>query len=466
MKTTLEIAEVTQNRESRAGMSALSVPGKNRFVRQQRHARLSGKGIVAVTLATFLLVGADNAVGDAVTDWNAIMQETVETTPEPFLQIRSATMTQLAVFEAVNAIVRDYQPYLGKITAPPGASPHAAAIAAAHRTLVALHPGSAQELDALRATSLAAIPDGQAKNDGVTIGESAANAILALRADDGANKVVPYTPGTKPGDWQPTPPGFGPAFGTGIGEVDTFAIKNGRQFRLSPPPPLHSDKYARDFNEVKKIGDLNSTSRSQGRTDVARFYGVTEPIPIYNPAARQVSQAQGKSLSENARIFALVNIAIFDAAVAVFETKYFYNFWRPVTAIRGGDKDRNRKTDPDPNWMPLVETLPFPSYPSGHGGFGNAARYVLEQVFGEDGHSITLSNPLLPGIVLRYTSWKQITDDIDEARIDGGVHFRFEQEEAARLGRRVGAYIFGHRLRPIRDRSEKATNARQDARKS
>jgi PAP2 superfamily len=234
--------------------------------------------------------------------------------------------------------------------------------------------------------------------------------------------------------------------------VATFAIENGAQFRLGPPPALHSDKYARDYDEVKKVGDVNSTARPQDRTDVARFYAVTEPVPIYNPAARQVSAAQGKTLSQNARIFALLNIAIFDAAIAVFETKYFYNLWRPVTAIRAGDADRNRRTEPDPNWMPLIDTPPFPSYPSGHGGFGAAARRVLEEVFGADGHSITLTNPLLPSVVLHYKSWEQITNDIDEARIYGGVHYRFDQEAAARQGRRVGAYILRHKLRPVRKR--------------
>jgi hypothetical protein len=411
-----------------------------------------------VILATFILLGTGTAYADAVTDWNAIMQKTVESS-DPFQRLRSAAITQLAVFEAVNAIAREYRPYLGSVTAPPAASPDAAAIAAAHRTLVALYPVSARELDTLRATSLAAIPDGPAKNDGIAVGEAAANAILALRADDRSSGVVPYTPGTKPGDWQPTPPDFAPAFGAGIGKVTTFGIENGAQFRLEPPPALHSGKYARDYNEVKKLGDVNSASRPPDRTEVARFYAVTEPIPIYNPAARQVSEAQHKTLSQNARIFALLNIAIFDAAIAVFDTKYHYNFWRPLTAIRAGDRDKNSRTDPDPNWASLVDTPPFPSYPSGHGGFGGAARHVLEEVFGADGHSITLHNPLMPGTELRYTSWKQITDDIDDARIYGGVHYRFDQEAAARLGRRVGVYILGHKLRPVREHSTKTVEA-------
>jgi hypothetical protein len=204
---------------------------------------------------------------------------------------------------------------------------------------------------------------------------------------------------------------------------------------------------------VKRVGDVNSPE-SEGpkdRTDVARFYEVAE-AEQYPSAARQVSQAQGKTLSENARIFALLGIAIFDAAVAVFDTKYFYNFWRPVTAIQAGDKDGNRKTDVDANWMPLVFTPPFPSYPSGAAGFGAAARRVLERMFGAHGHSITLTHPLVPDVVLHYTSWKQITDDVDDARIFGGVHYRFDQEGAARQGRQVGRYILRHRLRPLRER--------------
>jgi PAP2 superfamily len=144
-------------------------------------------------------------------------------------------------------------------------------------------------------------------------------------------------------------------------------------------------------------------------------------------------------------------MAISDAAISVFETKYFYNYWRPVTAIRAGDTDNNRKTDPDPNWLPLIPTPPFPSYPSGHASFGGGARAVLERLFGEDGHSITLVNPAIPDVVLRYTSWEQITDDIDDARIYGGVHYRFDQEAAARQGRRIGLYILAHRLRPVRE---------------
>jgi hypothetical protein len=379
-------------------------------------------------------------------DWNAIMQTTVAPA-NPFIQARSAAIVQLAVFEAVNAIVGDYEPYLGTIAALPGASPEAATVAAAHRTLVTLHPGSAATLDASRTVSLSMIPDGQSKDDGIAVGEAVAAALLALRSNDGSSAVVPYTPGINPGDWQPTPPAFAPALLPGWGQVTPFGMRDGAQFRLSPPPPIHSSRFARDYNEVKEVGDINSTERPQDRTDVARFY-IISAVQVYNPAARQVSEAQGKTLSENARIFALLAMAACDGLISAMETKYFYNYWRPVTAIQAGDTDSNKKTDADPTWLPLIVTPPFPSYPSAHASAGGAAREVLEDVYGESGLSITLTSPTAAGVVLNYASWEQITDDIDDARVYGGIHYRFDQTAGARQGRRVGSYILRRHLRP------------------
>jgi hypothetical protein len=208
---------------------------------------------------------------------------------------------------------------------------------------------------------------------------------------------------------------------------------------------------------VKKVGDVHSSERPQDRADVARFHAVVDAVQLYHPAARQASLAQGKTLSENARIFALLGMAIFDATVAVFDTKYHYNTWRPVTAIRESDRDGNRRTDADASWAPLVFTPPFPSYPSGHAGFGAAARRVLERMYGKEGHAITLTHPLVPDVVLHYGSWKQVTDDVDDARIFGGVHYRFDQEDAARQGRQVGTYVLRHLLRQVHKREHRAT---------
>jgi len=405
---------------------------------------------IAMILAIALLAAAPSAVqADVVTDWNLIMQTTVSAAPtNPFYQARWGAIVQLAVFEAVNSITGDCDPYVGIIDAPAGASPEAAAIAAAHRTLVTLRPDSTAALDTLRAASLAAIPDGPAKDAGIEVGEDAAALMLLLRTNDGWDATVPYTPGSEPGDWQPTPPALAAAFLPHWGQVSPFGLENGAQFRLPPPPALETGKYSHDYNEVMLLGRIDSPFRPQDRTDVARFYAGSTPVQVWNSAARQASTAQGKTLSQNARIFALLAMAMADASIATFDTKYHYNFWRPVTAIRNGDIDGNDHTDADPDWLPLIATPAFPGYPSAHATLSGAARVVLERAFGKHGHAITLSTPALPGVELNYTAWDEVTDDIYDARVYGGIHFRFDQEGGAHQGRRVGKYILRNYLQP------------------
>jgi hypothetical protein len=412
--------------------------------------------VAVLTLAIALAPALEStAKADAVTDWNAIMQATVSTPPtNPFYQARWAAIVQLAVFEAVNSIEGNYEPYLGMIDAPAWASPDAAAIAAAHRTLVTLRPGSAEALDAARAAALAAIPDGPAKDAGIEVGEIAAFAMLLLRAEDGWDAVVPYKPGTAPGDWQPTPPASAPAAFVGWGQVTPFGMEKGSQFRLPAPPALHTEKYATDYLEVMLVGRVDSPFRPQHRTDVARFYAAATPVQVWNSAARQASAAQGTSLSLNARIFALLAMAICDGSIACFETKYHYNFWRPVTAIRNGDLDGNELTTADKDWLPLIATPAFPGYPSAHATLSGAARAVLERAFGKTGHAIRLTTPSLPDIKLDYTAWEEITTDIDDARVYGGIHFRFDQEAGAHQGRQVGKYILRNYLRCEDDEPE------------
>jgi hypothetical protein len=405
-------------------------------------------GLPTFGALALLCTTATGPAQDTVTDWNVIMQATVTAAPSnAVFQSRWAAIVQLAVFEAVNAVTGDYEPYLGTIVAPNWASPDAAAIAAAHRTLVTLRPGSAAALDALRALSLAAIPDGPPKDAGIEAGEGAAAAMLQLRANDGSNVIVPYTPGTNPGDWRPTPPAFAPAFLPHWGQVTPFGLLEGSQFRGQAPPALFTGKYAGDYNEVRLLGRIDSPFRPQDRTDVARFYAATSPVSAWNAAARQVSLVQGKTLSENARIFALLAMAIGDASIAAYDTKYYYSLWRPLTAIQNGDIDGNPRTEADPNWLPLIPTPAFPAYASAHATLSGAARVVLERIFGVPGHAITLTNPALPGIVLDYTDFAQICADIDDARIYGGIHFRFDQEAGALQGRMVGTYIVTHYLR-------------------
>ena len=390
------------------------------------------------------------ARADVVLDWNAIMVNTIGG-QNPFAQARFAAITQTAVFEAVNAITGDYDPYLGTITAPPGASAEAAAVAAAHGVLKNYFPGSAASLDAARANSLAAIPDGQAKDDGIAVGEAAAAAMIADRANDGSAPPQFYTPpSANPGEWQTTPPLCTAAGGILLHwrNVTPFGIQSSDQFRSDPPPALTSNKYTKDYNEVKEVGELNSTARPQDRTDVARYFAVAGPAHVWNQAISQVSVAQGKSLSENARAFALLNMAISDGLVSSMETKYHYVFWRPIH--RDPRRRHRRQPEDRPGSGSGHRSSPtpcFPSYPSAHASASYAGRTIAEKIFGSGGHDITLSHPGIPDVTLHYTKFSQITDDIDDARVYGGIHFRFDQEAGAHQGRHVGSYVYKNNLR-------------------
>ncbi len=386
---------------------------------------------------------------DVIQDWDAIMQATVSSQP-PFPQARFAAITQLAVFEAVNAITRQYKPYLGTITAPYDASPEAAAVAAAYGVLSNYFPGSLSTLNAAYASSLAAIPNGPVKTAGIATGQASAVAMIAARANDGSSPLEFFLPTpSNPGVWQLTPSctAAGGLF-FNWQDVTPFGIRSASQFFLGPPPALTSGRYTRAYDEVKELGDVNSTDRSQDQTNVALFYDYDIPVLIFNDAARQITTAKPRSLSENARDFALINMAISDAAVATFYNKYLYKFWRPETAIHEAGDDGNDKTTPDPNFKPLITTPCFPSYPSAHGTLSNAAREVMEKIYGEGPFSITLSTPALPGVTLHYSRLEEITDDISDARVYGGIHFRTDQDAGALLGTRIGGYIYDHKLGP------------------
>ena len=408
-------------------------------------------------LMATLLFGGAIAKADPVLDWNVIAVDTaVANGQNPFAQARYAAIVQLAVFEAVNAVTGDYRPYIGGIDAPRGASADAAAIQAAYRVLITYFRSSTS-LDAERANSLASIPDGKAKIDGIATGEAAANALVALRANDGSSPPQFKTPGPAvPGEWQATPScpivnGIASGIAFQWQNITPFGVRSAKEFLLAPPPALRSNKYAKTYNEVMTVGSLDSTERPPDRSDVATYYAATSPTQAFNQAARQVAQEQRRSLSENAQALALINMAISDSLVSAFFNKYLYNFWRPETAIRAGDTDGNPKTHADPNFQPFIVTPCFPSYPSNHGSAANAAVAVMRRLYGEAGHSITLSNPAVPTIVLQYSSFKQITSDISDARVYGGIHFRTDQDAGALLGLAIGEAVYKHNLRPAHD---------------
>jgi len=402
-----------------------------------------------VFATTALLLSPQMARADVVLDWNAIA--IAATGGNPFNQARVVAIAQLAVFEAVNAIQGGYEPYLGTVTAPGGASADAAVIAAAHRTLKNYAPAAAAMLDAARASALAAIPDSPAKTAGIATGEAAAAAMIAARLNDGSTPAEFYLPtSADPYQWQLTP-GCPPAGGVFANwpNVRPFGIADAAAFRADPPPALTSNAYAKALNEVKRVGSKTSTARPQDRTDVAVFYASTSPAYVMNMAARQLAAAADDSLLDNARAFALINMAISDSAVASFGTKYYYTTWRPETAIHNADIDGNPKTDADPSWEPLIGAPCFPSYVSNHGSLSNGGAEVIRRLYGAGGHAITISNPAFPDLVYHYSELRQITDDISDARVYGGIHFRFDQDAGADLGRAVGTAVYKNNLRKI-----------------
>ena len=398
-------------------------------------------------LALTLLPAAGRA--DVVLDWNAIMQNTVSSQP-PFPQARFAAITQLAVFEAVNAITKEYKPYLGTVTAPDNASVEAAAAQAAHDVLKNYFPTNASGLDAALATSLSTIPEGAPKASGIASGQAAAAAMIAARANDGSSPSEFYLPSSsEPGVWQPTPSctAAGGAFYQWK-DITPFVLLSGSQFRLGPPPPLTSGRYTVAFGEVDLVGGQTSTMRPQDRANVARFYAAVTPVGVFNDVYRQISTAQSLSVVENAHNLALLGLAINDAAIATFDSKYHYNFWRPETAIHNTSDTGNNLTVADPSWTPFIVTPCFPSYPAAHGALSNAAATVLEQILGNARFSVSLSNAAVPGVDLTYNNFTEITDDISDARVYGGIHFRTDQDAGASLGQKVGQYVYAHSLNP------------------
>jgi hypothetical protein len=421
-------------------------------------------------LVLLVLACPGPARADAVIDWN----ETAASASfaggldneigcvDALHESRIFAMMHIAIHDALNAIDRRYQPYAFDGQAPTGASAEAAVAAAAHDVLVALFPELPSELgltpaaavdfvEAAYATALAAIPETPAKTEGILIGQSAAAAILDLRDADGANTPpfldFSYVPGPNPGDFQFIP-GYPPfAAFTGWGNVTPFVLSSSSQFRPKEPYAVSSKKYAADFNEVKSLGRFDSTTRTAEQTEIALFWVEGAPQG-WNRIARIVSVQHGLDLWENARLFGLLNLASADAYIADFENKYFYEFWRPITAIRAADTDGNPETAADPTWDSLVIVGPVPEYPSGHSGQGGAMSEVLARFFG-DKVSFSTTATTQPGVTRSFTSFSQAAQENANSRIYVGYHFRHATVEGLKLGSKVGKVAFNHYLQPV-----------------
>jgi hypothetical protein len=398
-------------------------------------------------LMGLLLTPVRASAADAVLEWNQIaLSATVTAGQGPIPQIRTMAIVHVSVHDAVNAISCDYQTYLS-IRCGPWGEPEAAAIGAAHRALVGLLPAQTAALGAARAASLAA--HGLTESDpGVAFGEAVAEVILAFRSIDGAAQAqFPYTaPGAgNPGVWVPV--GTAPAVLPGWKNVTPWVLRNLSQFRADGPAPLHSRRYARDYNEVKEIGSLTSLTRTDEQTEIARFWLAT-PTAIWNGVARQMIEAHSLDLSATARALALIYLASADASIACWDAKYSFNFWRPITAIQNGDADDNVRTEADPAWEPLFATPQFPEYVSGHATNSSTMATVLKLLFGDEPSApIVATSPTNPGFERHWTTLSEGVEDVIDARVYSGIHFRTSDEEGAALGRKIARFVVSHALR-------------------
>lgn len=399
---------------------------------------------VAFAVAFTIGLAANSVRADVLSEWNARADAIgAEKQLVNVNNARGQAMMHLAVFEAVNAVERRYQPYRLDLRAPRGASKEAAAASAAYEVLVVLHPEQKTGLEALRSSSLAVVAEGDAKAKGIELGRQAAAGIVALRANDGISATEAYRPHTTPGAYVPT------ALPIEItsGNVTPWVMRSGSQFRPEPPPSLTSDTWTRDLNEIREMGGRNSAKRSAEQTDIARFWFLTGPR-TYNPIVRQLVQAKQLDLLDAARLYALTAIAAHDAFVAVFDAKYAYNFWRPITAIRNADLTANPATPKEASWLPLGMTPMHPEYPCAHCIVASAVSTVLQALVGNE-VDIMLNSPTAPGVTRRWTRLQHYSDEVSNARIHAGFHYRFSTDVAKEMGRRIGELAASSRLQPV-----------------
>jgi hypothetical protein len=389
---------------------------------------------------------------DQVIQWNQTLLSVIGAPgaqPATVHPTRTIAITQLAVFDAVNAIVRSHDPYLPGLHAPRSASADAAAAAAAHDALVALLPSQKAAIDAKLQDSLAQLGDNEHVEQGIRVGQAAAAQILEARQNDGAGATPPaFVPGVGPGEYQLTPPNFQQPVFTHWGKVRPFALEAGDQFRPPPPPAVTSPRYAADFNEVKSLGEINSTTRSGDQTDIGRFWGAAPVQNVWNQIAQIAGVSSHNTLEQNARMFAVLDASIADGVIALYDSKYAYHRWRPVTAVRAGSNDGNPETTGDPSWTPLAVTALDPSYVGAHATISQAAAAALREFFGSDRLDFSLTNPTLPGIVRSFQSFSQASDEAAVSRIYAGQHFRYDEDAGQALGDEVGDFVSDSILGP------------------
>jgi hypothetical protein len=397
--------------------------------------------------ALLLMAPITAAVGNVIIDWDekAIGVLQTGTTPPPPTAFRTMAILHVAMFDAVNSIGPHYQPYKIRLAATPDTSKEAAAAAAAGAVLVKLVPDAAADVQSTLMTYLATLPDGEAKSKGVQLGQEVARRILEIREKDGASAPDAYRPKTKPGVYIPTPITVGSQFPN----VTPFAMTSPSQFRPKPPPSLKSEQWARDYNEIKDLGEKNSTRRTARQTEDARFWLLVGPRSTY-PLPRQVAVASNMSVLDSARFMALVSIATIDAMIAVFDAKYKYEFWRPITAIRNGDIDGNPATERFATWQPIDVTPMHPEYPCAHCITSSAVAAAIEAVLGtEEIPEVALTSPFAPAVTHRFTDLHAYTEEVANARIYAGFHYRSSTIIGREMGQKIGEWVVKSVMQPV-----------------
>jgi hypothetical protein len=400
--------------------------------------------VLRLAVAPWLLVFlAATAHADIVMDWNGRADDiAAEKRIAPPVNARAMALMHVAMFEAINAIERRYRPYRLELIADRNTSREAAAASAAHAVLTALYPDQRATLDAQLAQDLTAVAEGPAKERALILGRKAAADLLELHAEDGM-AADDYRPFTQAGVYVPTQS----VAGYPVRMYKPWVMKSAAQFRPPPPPALTSETWTRDVNEIREFGALNSSVRSPEQTTVARFWFLTG-ARTYNPIVRQVAMSKRMSLLDCARLYALTSMAAADAFIAVFDAKYQYNFWRPVTAIRNADLSQNPATPRDATWQPLGETPMHPEYPCAHCISASAVAAALRAVVGDEVGDITVTSSTAPGVTRRWTRLSDYADEVANARVWAGFHYRFSTEVGKEMGRKIGELTVATQLQP------------------
>ena len=409
-----------------------------------RQGRIGG----LLAAGALLLAVAAPARADTVTEWNlnATNALLVSAGQPPQVSVPHLAMVHGAVYDAVNAIDGGHEGYLlSSRVATPSDSMDAAAATAAFRVLVHLAPAQHATLEAQYVASLAAIPDGSSKTRGIAVGEAAAAAMISARTDDGRFGPFRFAAGSGLGVWKPVLPAFVNDPNAWLKDVKPFLIRSPSQFRSKGPLALTSRKYAREFDEVKSLGSATSTARTADQTLAARYWAENPP-GTWSRIFRTLSAQEDLSVVDNARLYAMLYMTAADALISVWDDKAHWSFWRPITAIREADIDGNPTTEQDAGWLPLIPTPPYPEHPSGHTGLSGSFVKTLQQFFGTD--RVAWSDINNAGLRRSFTRFSQAIDEIVDARVWSGIHFRTADEQGERIAKQIARYRDKHYFQP------------------